>query len=130
MSTISSASSSLPGTCRYSDIVATPRLAATRRIDTAALPSVSAIPMAARTIRSRVSSGSCRPAGFRSPRTTVPEPCAVVTSPWSRSAAITFVAVAIATPHSRVIALVDGARSPGASLPSAIRSAISAAIRR
>jgi len=58
----------------------------------------------------------------------VPAPGLVATTPWSRNAAITLVAVAIATPHSRVICRVDGILSPGRSLPLAIRSRISATI--
>jgi hypothetical protein len=55
-SAISRTSWSLPGTWRYSDMTPTPSSAATRRIESAVSPSVSAIAMAAWMMRSRVSS--------------------------------------------------------------------------
>lgn len=62
--------------------------------------------------------------------TTVPAPGREWTRPSWRRVASTLVAVAIATPHSWVIARVDGTRSPGFRVPAAIRPRSSAAIRR
>lgn len=135
-------------------MVATPSSAAIRRIDRPVRPSASATATAARTTRSRLSSASAsrRRADVAAGRaglagsgvpasglagsaipgsaTTVPVPGTGRASPARCSAASTFVAVAMATPHSRVIWRADGSRSPGRSRPDAIRDPISSAIRR
>ncbi|MDQ0994270.1 hypothetical protein QFZ74_005498 [Streptomyces sp. V3I7] len=98
-------------------MVATPSSAATRRIETAASPSVSATVTAASTIRSSVRA-AC-PDGERLPRTArppaaardstiVPIPGTARTTPSRRSSVSTLVAVAIATPHRLVISRVGG----------------------
>ena len=137
-------SSSLFATCRYSDIGPTPSSAASRRMDTASSPSASAIAMAVRRTCFRFSAclgaparrglgGVVRPTGCFWPvrvLTTVPAPTFVSTSPSSRRAAITLVAVATATPHRWAICRMDGIRSPGRRSPVRIRARISATIRR
>ncbi len=154
-SIIRSSRSSLSRTCRYSDIVATPRSTATRRIETAASPSASATAIAASTIafggerpvgargrigrqpgrrgsraRRRRRGDRGRRAGWRPRRRHVPTPGTARTRPWWRSSVSALVAVAIATPHSRVISRVEGTRSPGASSPASIRSRSAAATSR
>lgn len=113
-----------------------PSSTAIRRIDSAADPSASAIAIAVRTTSSRVTSTRGRAprtatsAGMAGdpPATTVPTPCRAWTSPSCRNVVSTFVAVAIATPHSRVISRVDGTRFPGRSAPEAIRRRIASTI--
>ena len=128
--------SSLPGTCRYSDMVATPSSAAILRIDTSAMPSVSAMPIAVATIRSRVSSTPSRRAGHPGAgrRPAAGDDGADAgpdrVRPSCRRTARALVAVAIATPHWRVICRADGTRSPGASSPASMRRRMSSTTRR
>ncbi len=113
-------------------MVATPSRSASARMVSSASPSASASSTAARTTRCRVR--SCSEAvglGFwpRARATTVPTRGSATTTPSLASSVSALAAVARATFQSRASCLVEGTRSPGRSLPSAMRRLRSAAIR-